>query len=77
MNSSRLSLSLFVILAGSMLGSGCKSADMSASMSPGSAGEYERQAMEEAFDLEIPDEDAERIQTIGDAMAYVKERKQG
>ena len=34
-------------------------------------------AMEEAFDLEIPDEDAERIQTIGDAMAYVKERKQG
>lgn len=34
-------------------------------------------AMEEAFDLEIPDEDAERIQTIGDAMAYVKERSQG
>ena len=34
-------------------------------------------AMEEAFDLEIPDEDAERIQTIGDAMAYVKERTQG
>jgi acyl carrier protein len=33
-------------------------------------------AMEEAFDLEIPDEDAERIQTIGDAMAYVKERTQ-
>ena len=34
-------------------------------------------AMEEAFDLEIPDEDAERIQTIGDAMVYVKERTQG
>ncbi len=34
-------------------------------------------AMEEAFDLEIPDEDAERIQTIGDAMSYVKERTQG
>jgi len=34
-------------------------------------------AMEEAFDLEIPDEDAERIQTIGDAMAYVKDRTQG
>ena len=34
-------------------------------------------AMEEAFDLEIPDEDAERIQPIGDAMAYVKERTQG
>ncbi|MGE4650862.1 MAG: acyl carrier protein [Myxococcota bacterium] len=33
-------------------------------------------AMEEAFDLEIPDEDAERIQTIGDAMTYVKERTQ-
>ena len=34
-------------------------------------------AMEEAFDLEIPDEDAERIQTIGDAMTYVKDRTQG
>jgi len=34
-------------------------------------------AMEEAFDLEIPDEDAERIQTIGDAMSYVRERTQG
>ncbi len=33
-------------------------------------------AIEEAFDLEIPDEDAERIQTIGDAMSYVKERTQ-
>jgi acyl carrier protein len=31
-------------------------------------------AMEEEFDIEIPDEDAERIQTIGDAFAYVKER---
>jgi acyl carrier protein len=31
-------------------------------------------AMEEAFDIEIPDEDAEKIQTIGDAMNYVKER---
>ncbi len=31
-------------------------------------------AMEEAFDIEIPDEDAEKIQTIGDALAYVKER---
>ena len=31
-------------------------------------------AMEEEFDIEIPDDDAEKIQTIGDAMAYVKER---
>ena len=32
-------------------------------------------ALEEAFDVEIPDEDAERIQTIGDAMAYLKEKR--
>lgn len=31
-------------------------------------------AMEEEFDIEIPDEDAERIQTIGDATSYLKER---
>jgi len=31
-------------------------------------------AMEEEFDIEIPDEDAERIQTIGDATAYLKEK---
>ena len=31
-------------------------------------------AMEEAFDIEIPDDDAEKLQTIGDAMSYVKER---
>ncbi len=29
-------------------------------------------AMEEAFDVEIPDEDAEKIQTIGAAIAYLK-----
>ena len=29
-------------------------------------------AMEEEFDVEIPDEDAEKIQTIGSAMAYLK-----
>jgi acyl carrier protein len=29
-------------------------------------------AMEEEFDLEIPDEDAEKIQTIGAAIAYLK-----
>ena len=31
-------------------------------------------AMEEAFDIEIPDDDAEKLKTIGDAMSYVKER---
>ncbi len=31
-------------------------------------------ALEEEFDIEIPDEDAERIQTIGDATAYLKEK---
>jgi acyl carrier protein len=30
-------------------------------------------AMEETFDIEIPDDDAEKIQTIGDAFTYVKE----
>jgi acyl carrier protein len=29
-------------------------------------------AMEEEFDVEIPDEDAEKIQTIGAAVAYLK-----
>ena len=28
-------------------------------------------AMEETFDIEIPDDDAEKIQTIGDAFSYV------
>jgi acyl carrier protein len=30
-------------------------------------------AMEEEFDVEIPDEDAEKIQTLGDAIKYVAE----
>jgi acyl carrier protein len=34
-------------------------------------------AMEEEFDIEIPDEDAEKIQTIGDAITYVRERAAG
>ena len=34
-------------------------------------------AMEEAFDIEIPDDDAEKIQTIGDAFGYVKQRVEG
>ncbi len=29
-------------------------------------------AMEESFDVEIPDEDAEKIQTIGSAIQYLK-----
>ena len=29
-------------------------------------------AMEEEFDIEIPDDDAEKIQTIGDAVTYLK-----
>lgn len=30
-------------------------------------------ALEEDFDLEIPDEDAEKIQTVGDVVEYIKE----
>ncbi|MFH1018610.1 MAG: acyl carrier protein [Pseudomonadota bacterium] len=30
-------------------------------------------AMEEEFDIEIPDEDAEKIQTVGDAIKYISE----
>jgi acyl carrier protein len=29
-------------------------------------------AFEEAFDLEIPDEDAEKIQTVQDAISYIE-----
>jgi acyl carrier protein len=31
-------------------------------------------AMEEEFDIEIPDEHADRLQTIGGAVEYLKER---
>jgi acyl carrier protein len=31
-------------------------------------------AIEEAFGLEIPDEDAEKIKTVGDVVNYVKTR---
>jgi acyl carrier protein len=34
-------------------------------------------AFEEAFDVEIPDEDAEKLQTVGDAMRYLKEHQGG
>jgi acyl carrier protein len=30
-------------------------------------------AFEEEFDIEIPDEDAEKITTVGDAVQYIKE----
>ena len=33
-------------------------------------------AMEEGFDIEIPDEDAEKIATVQDAMDYVEKLKQ-
>ncbi len=31
-------------------------------------------ALEEEFDIEIPDEDAEKIKTVGEAAAYIKEK---
>ena len=30
---------------------------------------------EEAFDMSIPDEDAEKIRTVGDAIEYIKEHR--
>ncbi len=30
--------------------------------------------LEETFDIEIPDDDAEKMQTIADAVGYLKER---
>ncbi|HHU07131.1 MAG TPA: acyl carrier protein [Clostridiaceae bacterium] len=30
-------------------------------------------AMEQEFDVSIPDEEAERIKTVGDAVAFIKE----
>jgi acyl carrier protein len=32
-------------------------------------------ALEEEFDMEIPDEDAEKIKTVGDAVEYIKEQQ--
>lgn len=32
-------------------------------------------ALEEEFDIEIPDEDAEKIKTVGDAVDYIKDKK--
>ena len=32
-------------------------------------------ALEEEYDIEIPDEDAEKIQTVKDVISYVEERQ--
>jgi len=32
-------------------------------------------ALEEEFDIEIPDEDAESILTVGDALKYIEDHK--
>ncbi len=32
-------------------------------------------AFEEAFEIEIPDEDAEKIQTVGHAVKYIEEKQ--
>ncbi len=32
-------------------------------------------ALEEEFDIEIPDDEAERIVTIGDAVAYINDKQ--
>ena len=32
-------------------------------------------ALEEAFDMEIPDEEAEKIQSVGQAVEYIKAHK--
>ena len=32
-------------------------------------------ALEEKFEIEIPDEEAEKIQTVGDVVAYIEKAK--
>ncbi len=32
-------------------------------------------AFEEGFDIEIPDDDAEKIRTVGDAVSYIATKK--
>ena len=32
-------------------------------------------AFEEEFNIEIPDEEAEKIKTVGDAVSYIEEHK--
>lgn len=31
-------------------------------------------ALEEEFDIEVPDEDAEKLQTVGDAISYINSK---
>ncbi|MGB9586838.1 MAG: acyl carrier protein [Armatimonadota bacterium] len=33
--------------------------------------------LEEEFEIDIPDEDAEKIATVGDAVAYIEEKTKG
>lgn len=33
--------------------------------------------LEEEFDIEIPDEDAEKIATVADAVGYIEEKSKG
>ena len=33
-------------------------------------------ALEDEFDCEIPDEEAEKIMTVGDALAYVEKKQE-
>ena len=33
-------------------------------------------AFEEQFEIDIPDEDTEKIRTVGDAISYISSRKQ-
>ena len=34
-------------------------------------------ALEEEFNIEIPDEDAEKMTTVGDAVRYIEEKRAG
>jgi len=34
-------------------------------------------ALEEEFDIEIPDEEAEKIKTVQDAIKYIEDHKEG
>ncbi len=34
-------------------------------------------ALEDEFDIEIPEEDAEKIQTVGDTVRYLEEKQAG
>ena len=34
-------------------------------------------ALEETFDIEVPDEDAEKLKTVGDAVKYINDKVNG